>query len=138
MNRQILERRLECLEYSFSGVPTSQWIPILARKHGVSESCIWSDWGRRDRWLPELVQLDKSSLKMGELIARLEMALSKAFSTMLTTSNESVRIGATRTVGSLSKTLFDIGSQAGVYPSLLKDVLDKLASLEEEVKTDNK
>lgn len=121
------------MNYSFSGVRTSEWIPILAHRYEVSESAIWSDWSRRGRWIPEIVQLDKSSLKMGELFVRLERALTKAYSLMMTTSNEAVRIGATRTVGTLTKTLFDIGSQAGVYPSLLKDVMDKLVKLEEEL-----
>ena len=134
MNREILERRLDCLDYSFSGLATTEWVPRIAQRYNVTESAIWSDWGRRDRWLPELVQLDKSALKMGEIILRLERALTRAYSLMLTTENESVRIGATRTVGSLSKTLFDIGSQAGVYPSLLKDILDKLEEMEGDIK----
>jgi len=134
MKRKILERRLEMLDYSFSGLRCSEWIPKIAVKYGVTESCIWSDWSRREAWLPKLVQLDKSSLKMGELIGRLERAMTRAYSLMMTTTNESVRIGATRTVGSLSKTMFEIGSQAGFYPSLLRDVLEKLSKLEEELK----
>ena len=133
MNRRILDRRLVCLGYSFSGVRTSQWVPTVARQHGVSESAIWSDWGRRDRWLPELFSLDRGAYKVSELLGRLELALTKAFALMMATSNESSRIGAARTVDSISKTLYNIGGQAGVYPSLLKDVLVKLAKLEEEL-----
>ena len=122
------------LDYSFSGLRCSEWIPTIARDYDVSESAIWTDWGRRETWLPKIVQLDKSSLKMSELIGRLERALTRAYSLMLTTTNESVRIGASRTVGSLSRTMFEIGSQAGVYPSLLKKVLEKLNELETELK----
>ena len=135
MNRKILERRLQMLDMSFSGLRCSQWIPTLARDYRVSESAIWSDWGRRETWLPKIIQLDRSALKMSELFARLEKALTRVYSLMLTSPNESVRIGASRTVGSLSKTMFEIGSQAGVYPSLLKEVLEKLNALEEEMKS---
>ena len=134
MNRKTLERRLECLDYSFSGLGTTEWVPVIAGKYEVSESAIWSDWGRRDIWLPKILQMDKSALKMGELFARLEKAITKAYSLMMTTTNESIRIGASRTVGSLSKTLFDIGSQAGIYPSLLKEIIEKLSKYEREKK----
>lgn len=134
MKRQILERRLKCLDMAFSGLRCSEWIPTVAMNYGVSESAIWSDWSRRDTWLPQITQLNKASFKISELIIRLERATTKAYGLMLTTANESVRIGAARTVGSLSKTLFDIGSQAGVYPSITKELLEKLAKLEEELK----
>jgi len=134
VNRRILERRLDCLDYSFSGLRCSEWIPIIAGRYGVSESALWSDWSRRDAWLPQIIQLDKSAFKMSELIGRMERAATKAYSTMLATSNENVRIGAARIVGSLSKTMFDIGSQAGIYPSVMKSLLEKLVMLEEELK----
>lgn len=133
MNRIILERRLEMLDHSFSGLRTTEWVPTIAQKYEVTESAIWSDWSRREIWLPKIVQLEKTALKMSEIMGRLERALTRAYSLMLTTTNESVRIGATRTVGSLTKTMFDIGSQAGVYPSVLKDIMDKLIHLEEEI-----
>jgi len=121
------------LKYSFSGVSTSEWVPIIADRHGVTESAIWSDWTRRDRWLPQIFSLDKGAYKVSELLGRLELALTKAFALMMSTTNEAVRIGAMRTVDSLSKTLYTLGTESGTYPSLLKDVLNKLASLEEEL-----
>lgn len=133
MKHQILERRLSCLDMAFSGLRCSKWVPTVATNYGVSESTIWSDWSRRDKWLPQITQLEKASFKISELISRLERATAKAYGLMLTTSNESVKIGAARTVGSLSKILFDIGSQAGVYPSITKELLEKLTKLEEEL-----
>lgn len=135
MNRIIVERRLEMLDMAFSGVRLTDFVPTLAEKYGVSESAIWNDWSRRARWLPQLVQMDESALKLSELIGRLERALTRAYALMLTTTNEPVRVGATRTVGSLSKTLFEIGSAAGMYPSIMRDILAKLEKLEEEMKT---
>jgi len=135
MNRRIAERRLEMLDMAFSGIRCSEWVPTLAEKYEVSESAIWNDWSRRARWMPQLVQMDESALKMSELIGRLERALTRAYGLMLTTTNEPVRIGASRTVGSLSKTLFEIGSAAGMYPSIMRDILTKLELLEEEMKT---
>lgn len=134
MNQQILERRLRCLDMAFSGLRCSKWIPTVAMEYGVSESAVWSDWGRRAIWLPQITQLDKAAFKISELISRLERASTKAYGLMITTPNENVRIGAARTVGSLSKIMFEIGSQAGVYPSITKELLEKLAKLEEELK----
>ena len=133
MNRKILDRRLECLNYAFSGVRTGEWVPIIATKYGVSESGIWNDWSRRPRWISEVFTLDEGAYKVSELLGRLELALIQAYRLMVTSKNESVKIGAARTVESISKSLYMIGGQAGVYPSLLKDLMTKLEALEEEM-----
>jgi len=134
VNREILERRLEMLDMSFSGVRTSEWIPILAHRYSVTESAVWSDWGRRDRWLPQLFSLEKGAYKVSELLGRLELAITRAFGLMMSTNNESVKIGSMRTVDSISKTLYTLGVESGTYPSLLKDLMTKLVKLEEEAK----
>lgn len=133
MRRQILERRLDCLNYSLSGVRASTWVPTVAAKYECTESCVWSDWSRRSVWLPKLLQLNEAAYKVSELLAGLERAREVAYGLMQMGASQSVRIGATRALGSLSKVMFEIGTESGTYPSLLKDVLDKLVKLEEEL-----
>ena len=42
-----------------AGLHPSAVISQLAGKYGVSEEALWSDWDRRDKWVPLLVGLEK-------------------------------------------------------------------------------
>jgi hypothetical protein len=133
MRLDILERRLTCLQYYFIGAKPSNWIPLIARRYNVSESAVSRDWSRRHDWLPKLAQLQPAETKVAELIKRLELTLETAFKKTVSSSNESVQIGAARTVGQLTRELFSIGQDVGLYPSLEREILEKLTRLEEEI-----
>ena len=133
MKQSLVERRLLCLKRSFSGVKVSEWCREVAAEYGVSENTVRKDWARRARWLPALVNLPTAEGEATELVARLKMAMQTAFK-KLSSNNESVQVGAARTVGTLSSQLYQIGIECKLYPSLSLELLDKLVQLEEEVK----
>jgi len=47
------------LEAVSTGLHPSAVITQLAEKHGVTERGLWSDWQRRDKWVPALLGLEK-------------------------------------------------------------------------------
>ena len=59
MNLRILKRRTEMLDAVSTGLHPSAVVAQLAEKYGVSERALWSDWQRRDRWVPVLLGLEK-------------------------------------------------------------------------------
>jgi len=42
-----------------TGLHPSAVITQLAEKYGVSERALWSDWQRRGKWVPLLLDLEK-------------------------------------------------------------------------------
>jgi hypothetical protein len=133
MRIDLLERRLYCLSLAYTGSRPSQWIPHIASKYNTKEKTVWRDWNRRHTWLPQLVQQQSSDQKVAELISRLEFTLEIVYKKAIMSTNEAVQIGAARTVVMLSKELFKIGQDVGLYPSIEKDLLDKLTALEEDM-----
>jgi hypothetical protein len=128
----LLERRLECLNLAFTGERPSKWIPNIAKQYDATVKTVWRDWNRRHTWLPNLTLQQSSEQKVAELFSRLELTLQTTYKIAQTSTNESVQIGAARTVVLLSKELFKIGQEVGLYPSIERDLLEKLRVLEEE------
>ena len=95
----------------------------LAGKYCVSERCLWSDWERRENWVPLLLGLEKYA-GFGEMVEQRLNAVQKAAWTIyLSASNDNARVGALRTVldaleihGSMVQT---------------KEVIERLDKLEE-------
>jgi len=70
----------------------------LAEKYGVTERALWSDWQRRKRWVPLLLDLEKYA-EFTEMIRRkLDGVQKAAWSIYLKASNDSTRVGALRTI----------------------------------------
>ena len=59
MNLSILKRRVEMLDAVSTGLHPSAVIAQLSGKFGVSERGFWSDWERRQSWVPVLLGLAK-------------------------------------------------------------------------------
>jgi len=70
----------------------------LAGKYGVSERALWSDWERRDRWVPVLLSLEKYADFTDLVGQRLNAVQKAAWSIYLKASNDNARVGALRTV----------------------------------------
>ena len=71
MNLQLLKRRAEMLDAVSTGLHPSAVIGQLAEKYDVSEKALWSDWLRREKWVPFLLELEKFSDFSGIVIERL-------------------------------------------------------------------
>ena len=126
MNLQILRRRAEMLDAVCTGLHPSAVISQLAEKYGVSEKALWSDWLRRENWVPFLLELEKFSDFSGMVVERLNGVQKAAWSIYLKASNDSARVGALRTVLEALEIHRDIVQTM--------DVLDRLDRLEEVAK----
>ena len=126
MNLRILRRRAEMLDAVCTGLHPSAVIGQLAEKYGVSEKALWSDWLRRERWVPFLLELEKFAEFSGMVVERLNGVQKAAWSIYLKASNDSARVGALRTVLEALEIHRDIVQTM--------DVLDRLDRLEEVAK----
>jgi hypothetical protein len=59
---------------------------------------LWSDWLRREKWVPFLLELEKFADFSGMVVERLNGVQKAAWSIYLKASNDSARVGALRTV----------------------------------------
>lgn len=122
MNLGILKRRAEMLGAVCTGLHPSAVISQLAEKYEVSEKALWSDWLRREKWVPLLLELEKFSDFSGMVVERLNGVQKAAWSIYLKARNDSARVGALRTVLEALQIHRDIVQT--------QDVLDRLDKLE--------
>jgi hypothetical protein len=129
LDLRILRRRAEMLDAVCTGLHPSAVISHLAEKYDVSEKALWSDWLRREKWVPFLLELEKFSDFSGMVVERLNGVQKAAWSIYLKASNDSARVGALRTV------LEALEIHRDIVQTL--DVLDRLDRLEEVAKEQN-
>ena len=98
MNLTILKRRVEMLDAVSTGLHPSAVIAQLSEKYDMSEKALWSDWLRRNKWVPVLLELEKYSDFTGMIEQKLNAAQKAAWSIYLKASNDSARVGALRVV----------------------------------------
>jgi hypothetical protein len=130
VNLRIIKRRAEMLDAVCTGLHPSAVIGQLAEKYGVSEKALWSDWLRRERWVPFLLELEKFADFSGMVVERLYGVQKAAWSIYLKARNDSARVGALRTVLEALEIHRDIVQTM--------DVLDRLDQLEEVAKERDK
>ena len=123
MKLEILKRRAEMLDAVSTGLHPSAVVTQLAEKYGVTERALWSDWGRRERWVPVLLNLEKYA-DFAEIVEQKLNAVQKAaWSIYLKARNDSARVGALRTVLDALEIHRDIVQT--------RDVIERLGRLEE-------
>ena len=98
----------------------------MGKKYDISEKALWSDWLRREKWVPFLLELEKFSDFSGMVVERLNSVQKAAWSIYLKASNDSARVGALRTVLEALEIHMDIVQTM--------DVLYRLDQLEEVAK----
>ena len=98
MDLELLKRRTEMLDTVSKGFHPSAVITQMAEKYKVSERCLWSDWERREKWVPMLLSLEKYAEFADEVETKLNAVHKAAWSTYMRTSNDSARVGALKIV----------------------------------------
>jgi hypothetical protein len=81
-----------------TGLHPSAVVGQLAGKYGVSERCLWSDWERREKWVPLLLSLEKFAGFCEMIEQKLNAVQKAAWSIYLKASSDNARVGALRTV----------------------------------------
>jgi len=126
LNLNLLKRRVEMLDAVSTGLHPSAVIAQLSGKHGISERALWSDWLRREKWVPFLLGLEKYSEFSGMIEEKLNAVQKAAWSVYLKASNDNARVGALRTVLESLELHRDLVQT--------QDFIDRLEKLEEKAK----
>ncbi len=109
-----------------TGLHPSAVITQLAEKYGVSERALWSDWQRRGKWVPILLNLEKFAEFTEMIRQKLKGVQKAAWSIYLKASNDSARVGALRTILEALEIHRDIVQT--------RDILERLDKLDEIVR----
>jgi len=125
LNLKLLKRRVEMLDAVSTGLHPSVVIGQLAGKCGVSERCLWSDWERRAKWVPAILDLEKFAGFGDEVKKKLDAVQKASWNIYLKASNDSARVGALRTV------LDALGLHSEIIQTA--EIIDRLGRLEEAV-----
>ena len=106
-----------------TGLHPSAVIGQLAEKFSVSERCLWSDWERREKWVPVLLGLEKYAGLCETVELKLNAVQKAAWSVYVEASNDNARVGALRTV------LESLELHGNIVQT--RDLLERLVKLEE-------
>ncbi len=98
MNLSVFKRRVEMLDAISTGLHPTIVVSQIAEKYGVSERALWSDWERRSKWVPVLLELEKYASFIDILGQKLNAVQKAAWSIYLKASNDNARVGALKTV----------------------------------------
>ncbi len=125
MNLKILKRRADMLDAVSTGLHPSAVVSQLAEKYGVTERALWSDWQRREKWVPVLLNLERYAEFTDVIEQKLNAVQKAAWSIYLKASNDNARVGALRTVLEALEIHRDIVQT--------RDIIERLGKLEESV-----
>jgi len=126
LDLRILRRRAEMLDAVSTGLHPSVVITQLAAKYEVSERALWSDWQRREKWVPMLLNLEKYAGFTEMIEQKLNAVQKAAWSIYLKASNDNARVGALRAVLNALEIHTDIVQTQGI--------IDRLERLEEKTR----
>ena len=98
MDVKVLKRRAEMLDMVCKGFHPVVVISQLSEKYSVSESCLWSDWKRRKKWVPIILGLEKYSGFAEVIESKLNAVEKAAWSLFLRSDNDSARVGALKVI----------------------------------------
>lgn len=76
---EMIERRREMLSLNRSGMKPSEWIPLIASNHKISEDAVKKDWGNRSNWIQQFMKIDNSQQLALELLQDYEVAVLDAY-----------------------------------------------------------
>ncbi len=125
MKPKLLKRRLTMLELKTKGVRISDIVAQLARDYSVSEQCLWSDWRRRAKWMPELLDLEKYGDCADVAEVKMSSVERAAWRIVVNCDNPSAQVGALKLITESVKTQIDILAY--------KDLQKRLGKVEETV-----
>ena len=74
MNAKLYERRHKLLALSHRGMMTVAHMTALAEELDSSANALYVDWNRRERWLPQFVQIEQSRKQLLEMFQEMKMA----------------------------------------------------------------
>jgi hypothetical protein len=123
LNRKLLKRRAEMLDMTCKGFHPSAVISQLSEKYNLSEKSLWSDWDRRTKWVPILLDLEKYSDFAKYIESKINAVQKGAWSIYHRGDSDNARVGALKVVLSSLEVLSNT--------VLSKEILLRLEHVEE-------
>jgi len=123
LNLKLLKRRAEMLDAFNKGFHPSVVVGQLVEKYGVSERCLWSDWERREKWVPALLGLEKFAGFADSIEAKLNAVQKAAWGIYVHADNDNARVGALKVV------LDSLEVHSNTV--LARDIIERLEHVEE-------
>lgn len=76
---EMIERRSEMLSLNRSGMKPSEWIPLVASNHEISEDAVKKDWGHRRNWIQQFMKINDSQQLALEMLQDYEVSILDAY-----------------------------------------------------------
>jgi hypothetical protein len=97
VDKALLDRRTEMLQQDAKGIPLKLIVQDLSPKYNRSEKQMYSDWERRKKWIPQIVQLNDPTL-VHKFLEGARSVLPKAWLLLQDTENDFVKLGALKLI----------------------------------------
>jgi len=101
------------LQLSLTGVPLKYVIDSLSQKYKVEEKLLYNDWGHRNNWIPQVVQLNDPTL-LHKLLEGARSVLPKAWLLHQEAENDFVKLGALKLIKDTNLQVLEILQSIGV------------------------
>ena len=95
MDKELMNRRGDCLNHHMQGMKKSEWVPLVASKHNCSEEALDRDWTRRKTWIHYFMKIDNSKQLALEILKDYELTLLDAYHIFEEAEDPKTKIQAT-------------------------------------------
>ena len=132
MKKALLERRTHMLKLPAQGVKLETIEDDFSREYGVSKKAIYMDWYNRERWTPQIVQLNDPSL-INELLVGLKQVISRSrFEATYKDNQQSVKLGTLKLVKETYMDIIRVLQSIGKIETVSEKV-DVVGKLDDEI-----
>lgn len=108
-----MNRRTEMLRQHLKGIPLKLILEDLSQKYNAKETKLRRDWDRRQKWIPQIIQLDDPTLLHRCLEGAREIIFD-AWRLAKNSDNEFVQLGALKLIKDTNLALLERLESAGV------------------------
>jgi hypothetical protein len=128
MNKQLLERRTEKLRQSLTGAPLKPIIEVLKDKYGVSDKRLYADWERREKWVPQIVQLQDPTL-LHQFLEGARQVLPRAWQIALNADDDFAKPRALTLIKETNLSMLKILQSIGVIEQMTVQVDQRVLAI---------
>lgn len=112
MDKLLLERRTKMLHEDLMGIPLKLIVENLEKEFHVNSDALYRDWHRRQKWIPQVVQLDDPTL-LHKFLEGAKSVLPKAWFLLQDTENDFVKLGVLKLIKDTNIQVLEILQSVG-------------------------
>jgi len=113
VDKDLLERRTKMLQQHLMGISLKLIIENLQGEFAVNADSLYRDWNRRDKWIPQVVQLNDPTL-LHKCVEGARSTLPKTWLLLQNTDNDFVKLGALKLIKDTNLEILEILQSVGV------------------------